>query len=244
MKAIRCLSVCTLGWFTLQAAAILTFDFPGSDPAGDIAVPTVAHLVVNPFTRVNVGTASQTDLFSSSHWTQGGVMDPAEYVGFTFQPESGWGAVLDTVSWDTSRSSTGPQWGRVEFLCNGHSALTGDPFAIGTTLGSQSLDLAGFMGGAGDLLELRFYGWNATGTGNLRLDNVTVNGSLTAIPEPSSLGLMSSVGLGWLAWRRRRSRLTKAAHPHKTGSSDSSAGAITRHGRNGPGGIERAAGRG
>ncbi|HNQ90055.1 MAG TPA: PEP-CTERM sorting domain-containing protein [Verrucomicrobiota bacterium] len=205
MKRIACLFIGTLGWFTLQAAGLLMFDFPGPDPAGDATVPVIEHLAVSPFARVNVGVASQADLFSSSQWTQAGALDPTEYVGFTLEPESGWQLVLDTITWDTSRSSTGPQWGQVALFRNGQSLLTSDPFAITTTLGSQSLDLADFIGDAGDLLEFRFHGWNATGTGNLRLDNVTVNGSLTAIPEPSSLGLMASAALGWLAWRRRGS---------------------------------------
>lgn len=241
MKLIRSLFLCTLGWFTLQAAAILTFDFPGSDPAGDAAVPQVAHVFVNPFTRVNVNAVSQTDLFSSSQWTQSGALDPAEHVGFTFAPEPGWTAVLESVSWDTSRSSTGPQWGQVSLFCNGQSLVSSSPFAIGTTLGNQSLDLADFIGSDADLLELRFYGWSATGTGNLRLDNVTVNGSLTSIPEPSSLGLMGSAALGWLAWQRRRRH---APGSSRTGSSGSTDRAIKGHGRDLSGGTERVAGRG
>jgi hypothetical protein len=50
--------------------------------------------------------------------------------------------------------------------------------------------------------EIRIQGWNATSTGgNFRLDNVVLNGTVTAIPEPATMSLL---GLGALAMVLRR----------------------------------------
>jgi hypothetical protein len=59
-------------------------------------------------------------------------------------------------------------------------------------------------GFASDSFEFRFYGWNATGTGNLRLDNVAVTGAITQVPEPSASGLVLAAGLTSFVWRRLR----------------------------------------
>ncbi|HOW97911.1 MAG TPA: PEP-CTERM sorting domain-containing protein [Kiritimatiellia bacterium] len=45
-------------------------------------------------------------------------------------------------------------------------------------------------------------GWSATSTGNFRVDNVVLNGTITAIPEPGVLALLG-LGLGALFYVRR-----------------------------------------
>jgi hypothetical protein len=44
----------------------------------------------------------------------------------------------------------------------------------------------------------------ATGQ-SLEFDNVNLNGTVTAVPEPGSLALVGVAGAGWAGWRRRRS---------------------------------------
>jgi MYXO-CTERM domain-containing protein len=181
--------------FAVQAQVLFTFDFTGTDPAGDAKTPLADHLTVNPFTRANVNAASQTDVFASSHWTQGTTRDPREYVSFSFQPEEDYELDLASLSWTASRTSTGPQSGLVEVLRNGTTVALTPEFAIGTVAASKRLDLPELTGNGTDRFECRFYGWNASSTGNLRLDNVAVQGSVLAIPEPKTSALAAVAGL-------------------------------------------------
>jgi hypothetical protein len=190
--------------FTVQAQVLFTYEFPGSDPGGDAAVPAPEHLTLGTFARTQVSTASQADAFSSSQWTQGGALDPTEFVSFVFRPDVGYEIALTSLSWDASRSSTGPQLGKVEFFRNGVSLENSGDFGIGTTTGHRVFDFTPAGGLSSDLFEFRFYGWNASGTGNLRLDNVAVAGAITPIPEPSASGLVLAAGLVGMAWCRLR----------------------------------------
>jgi len=197
--------------FTVHAQVLFTYEFPGSDPSGDVTVPMTEHLTLGAFTRTKVNAASQTDSFSSSQWTQGATPDPTEFVSFTFRPDIGYEVALTSLSWDTSRSSTGPQFSRVELFRNGTSFESSEDFSVATTMGPRVFDFTPTGGFASDSFEFRFYGWNASGTGNLRLDNVAVSGAITAVPEPSASGLVLASGLTTFVWRRlRRTRISVA----------------------------------
>ncbi|MGC3959852.1 MAG: PEP-CTERM sorting domain-containing protein [Verrucomicrobiota bacterium] len=55
-------------------------------------------------------------------------------------------------------------------------------------------------------VTFRFYGWNAEGGGGtFSIDNVTFNGSVTAVPEPSAMAIVGGFGmLGLFMAARRR----------------------------------------
>ena len=197
--------------FAVHAQVLFTYTFPGADPAGDASAPTADHLTISPFARANVSAASQNDAFTSSRWTQTSTQDPAEYVSFSFRPDTGYELAVTSLHWDTSRSSTGPQIGRVELFRNGLSLSTSPTFAVGTTSVPQSFDFSPASGTASDLFEFRFYGWQASGTGNLRLDNVAVAGAVTPIPEPPASGLVLATGLIGFAVRLFRRNRQPAA---------------------------------
>lgn len=194
----------------LQAQVLFTFEFPGSDPAGDQTAPAVANVSVSPFTRLNVNAASQADVFASSYWTAGSTRDPGEYASFTLRPDVGYELALDSLSWDTSRTSTGPQTGRVELYRDGSSLAATADFGIGTAMAPQTFDFDNVTVSPADLVEFRFYGWNASSSGNMRFDNVRVTGELTPIPEPKPLALIAGTSLaGLLIFRQRWSPFAK-----------------------------------
>ena len=199
--------------FTVHAQVLFTYEFPGSDPGGDAAVPAPEHLTLGAFTRTKVNAASQADAFSSSQWTQEVAQDPTEFVSFTFRPDIGYEVALTSLSWDTSRSSTGPQFGKVELFRNGISFEASEEFGVATTMGPRVFDFTPTGGLASDSFEFRFYGWSASGTGNLRLDNVAVSGAITPVPEPSASGLVLASGLTGFAWRRLRRARSCVALP-------------------------------
>ncbi|MCX8107510.1 MAG: hypothetical protein N3G20_01760, partial [Verrucomicrobiae bacterium] len=143
------------------------------------------------------------DVFSSSHWTTGSVCDPTEYVFFTIRPEAGYSLDLWKLTWDVSRSSSGPQKGRVSLFKNGILVESSADYTIDTTTTSQVFDFADLNARGSDLLEFRFYGWNATSTGNLRLDNVSAMGRITPVPEPAPIASVTAGSLLMVAIHRR-----------------------------------------
>lgn len=187
----------------VQGQALFTYDFTGSDPAGDLLIPPVEHLILSPFGRINVGAVSQSDVFSSSYWSTGATCDPTEYVYFTLQPEPGYSVRLESLLWDSSRSATGPQTGKVSLLKDGNLLESSSDYVIGTTMASYQFDFEDVVAGPGQTIEFRFHGWNATSTGNLRLDNVSAIGQITPVPEPRTLSAITAGGLVMLAIHRR-----------------------------------------
>ena len=191
----------------LQAQVLFTYDFAGADPGGDAAVPSVTHLALSPFARVNVGVASQADVFASSHWTTDVTRDPGEFVSLTLQPEEGYELHLTGLQWDHSRTTSGPKTGEAELLKNGSSLALSGGFTVGTTTATEMFELGEAMATANDTLEFRFYGWDASSTGNLRLDNVSGLGTVVAtIPEPSAYAMAAGTGLLAFAIHRRLRR--------------------------------------
>jgi len=186
----------------LNGQVLFTYDFAGADPAGDALVPSVEHLTFSPFTRVNVGAVSQSDMFSSSHWNTGQV-DLSEYVSFTLKPETGYSLRLESLQYDVSRSTSGPQSGRVSVLKDGSVIESSVDYTIDTAMTGRTFDFSDVTVRDWETLEFRFYGWNAASTGNLRLDNVSGFGQVTPVPEPSALAAAAAGGLLALAIHRR-----------------------------------------
>jgi hypothetical protein len=199
--------------FTVHAQVLFTYEFPGTDPAGDAVVPAPEHLTLGAFSRTKVNAASQADSFSSSQWTQGAAQDPTEFVAFTFRPDVGYEVALSSLSWDTSRSSTGPQFSKVELFRNGISLESSVDVSVPTAMAPRVFDFTPTSGLASDAFEFRFYGWSASGTGNLRLDNVAVSGAITPVPEPSASGLVLASGLTGFMWRRLRRTRSRTLLP-------------------------------
>jgi len=64
---------------------------------------------------------------------------------------------------------------------------------------------------AGTAVEFRIYGWNASGSGNLRLDNIAITGTVTSVPEPSVYALLGGIAsLALVCARRVHSRRSHA----------------------------------
>ena len=145
--------------------------------------------------------------FTSQNWRS----SDNNYVFFTITPASGYQVTLTSFSYYYASTSTGPSSVSLFASSDGYaSSLTG----------SQSLTQAAGSLVAADWHQnntsitltfsspttFRLTGTGASGsTGALRLDAVTLNGSVSAIPEPSTYAAIFGVAaLGFAGWHRRR----------------------------------------
>ena len=139
--------------------------------------------------------------------TTGASRDPGEFVSFTLQPETGYELHLAGLQWDCSRTTSGPKTSEAELLKNGASLALSGSFTVGTSMANELFDFSDATATASDTLEFRFYGWDASSTGNLRLDNVSGLGTVVpTVPEPAAYALAAATGLLAFAIHRRLRR--------------------------------------
>ena len=177
---------------------------------GDSLLSAIAYSGAGTFSATGTaGFASQGARIAGGHTTSG-TLDPgtAPYLSFTLTMDAGQQFDLTHIELSSRHDANAP--GKVALFAstNGFASsfqIGGDlDISGGTTWGTLNFDdgsAAAFTGA----LEFRIYSWGALGTaaGNWDVDEVWVNGSVTAVPEPASAVLMLG-GLALLAGRRRR----------------------------------------
>jgi hypothetical protein len=157
-----------------------------------------------------------TNSMSATNW------DVGDYFSFGFTVSSGYFAELTNLEIGTRSSSTGPgTMGLFSSLNGFSSAVTTISQAPGGNFVNSVIDLTS-LGQLSGTVEFRLAMVNTTsasgGTvgagGAFRVTNYFVgtdqgsfrfNGSVTAVPEPSTVGLLALTGVAGLAFRRRRS---------------------------------------
>jgi hypothetical protein len=154
--------------------------------------------------------------FSASGWNAG------EYFSFGFTVDSGFFVELANLEIGTRSSSTGPgTMGLFSSVDNFGTAITTISQASGGNFVNSSIDLTA-LGQLSGTVEFRLAmigtgaanGGTVAGTGTFRVTNYFAggdqgsfrfNGSVSAVPEPTSAGLLALTGVAGLAFRRRRS---------------------------------------
>ncbi|NJK90769.1 MAG: PEP-CTERM sorting domain-containing protein [Blastochloris sp.] len=175
---------------------------------GGSVTPSTEATFVNgsdvTFTGTATGGPTVADTLFMSGVNQG---TATHYFTFNLQADSGYQLTLNQVSLDYGRThNNGPTQYSLRVSTDGFSShtelsagsVTGDTFPLGTL--NPSLTLTGITG----VVEFRMYYWNAgaANRGGL-IDNVLVDGTVSAIPEPSTYALLG-LGLGALWWLRRK----------------------------------------
>lgn len=166
--------------------------------------------LASSFTRGGgVNAASAAEAFSASAWSTG-ELGLDDYFTFSLTPASGYEVSLTELQLDERRSGTGIRDWVVRSSLDAFTADIGTVFSVPDTTvmrTDQSVSLAGgTFDQIGGPIEFRIYGYHAEGAaGTWRVDNVELFGTLTPVPEVSSVGWVAGTLLG-LSILRLRSR--------------------------------------
>ena len=133
---------------------------------------------------------------------------PTNYISFTVTPDSGYATTFESVSFYTDANFANEEY-NVQFAAWDGSSLTvlGDvSHTTGVTQNEpvvfKSIDFGDFT--SSDPVEFRLYGYDMSASnGGIRFDDIVLNGTTTAVPEPSLVSLAGLAFLGLLSRRRR-----------------------------------------
>jgi hypothetical protein len=203
-----------------QATPILTFEFGDGSFDGDTLSPTnvasnidVSDLQIGPgITSTGyISTHSTTHTASGAPAYQGlgtwsNSFESTDYFAFTVEPDDGYTVDLDTLTFYTSKNNNGADSWEVRLSPDGFSSTIdsgsgiyqGSPGTEEWTNPTVNLGLNSQT----NLVEIRIYFYNGS-TGNTRLDDVTIDGSVQLIPEAQS-SLLMLLGLGLILGMRCR----------------------------------------
>lgn len=189
--------------------ATYTFASAASD------TPTQTGLAFTSLSGANVTlqySSPNTNTFTTAWVTGGASPNTSEYLSLSLQATSGYALDLSSLTFNSSRSASGPPNVRIEMFIDGTSVATSSDFTIadpgsGTTasMSSSTFNFADQLSiAAATVVEFRFYAWGGTSSsGSLRLDDIAISGALAAVPEPATWGLIAGL-VAFLAARHRR----------------------------------------
>lgn len=195
------------------SAQLVTYTF-GSTAAPVVTPNQVAdHLSAGVFAGLDgsPGTGTGSPTSSGAYFAASGWDDPApgsNYFTFTLTPEEGYQFSTASLSFDYRATGTGPATLSVYSSADSY----GSALAAFSTTHDSAWHSSGLLTVSLDNItattSFRIYGSDASSAlGTLRVDNVTLNGSVTPVPEPSTYSLFGGfAALGFVAFRRLRSR--------------------------------------
>jgi hypothetical protein len=175
---------------------------------------------VSGLSRVGLGASSSINSFGSNGWNITNTFNESDdYLTFSFSVNPGFQVSITELSWTAlNGSSTGPgttRWGY---------RIGSGEFTLQNTFTPTATNTAGSWSGinitdATETIEFRFWAYGTTsigggtsGTGgtvrynNTAGEDLVLNGTVTAVPEPSTIAFLgfASLGLCFMLWRRRR----------------------------------------
>jgi hypothetical protein len=201
-------------------AQILVYAFNTGSPATATVSPTsiAAHTFGSVFSSVDAGTTSDSSPVSSGYSGSSGsfhfvdnnwnsAAPGSNFFQFTITPDAGYEVSVSSLSFGYRRTSTGPTSYTVRSSVDGYSADLGAGSLTGTDVWS-GISAAFPEETSSSLVTFRIYASDASSaSGTLRIDDVKLFGTVSAIPEPSiyalAVGLATLGIVGVRRWRRR-----------------------------------------
>ena len=221
-------------WFASQSQADILLSW---NTFGNLGTETSEPSVFNDLNvaaasltlGAGVTAATNSHRFGGSNWfntgdrTAGSTITQAvtgnDFIQFAVTPNSGFHLTATSLVFSWERSSTGPSSLTLRSSLDGFASDLGAITGLGTSLTTgNTLNISGVSNVAA-ATTFRLYGFggtNALGTGgfdtNISTTNVIFNGSVTAVPEPTSIALVSLMCCtGFVAAFRRRIAKSKIA---------------------------------
>jgi hypothetical protein len=158
------------------SGVLATYDFTGAlgSQTSTVAKSSAANVTAGAVARATGLTATAgANSINSSNWSTAANVDTSKYYTFSLTPKNGCSLDVTSLSITTQASSTGPTKAAVATSDDKFTAMTS---IAPNTAASPSLSVNGATGA----VEVRVYGWAASGTGGtMRLDtSFTVSGAL------------------------------------------------------------------
>jgi len=147
---------------------------------------------------------SAANRYAARGWNAA-AFDTNKYFTFTLTPNAGNAINLTNFIYTGQASGTGPSFFAFRSSLDTFTNNIGTPLAGGATIDLSGAPFQNLTSAS----EFRLYGWNASSTaGTFSVNDFTFNGTITAVPEPTSLALLGIAGCAGLvaAYRRRKSK--------------------------------------
>jgi hypothetical protein len=202
-----------------SSAQLVTYTF-GSTATPVVTANQVAdNLAASAFSGLNgsPSTGGTSPLSSGSYFTAttwGDAYPGTNYFTFTLTPEAGYQFSTTSLSFNYRATGSGPAALAIYSSANSYAS----PLASFASVHDSAWYASGFLSVSLTNLttstSFRIYGSGAeSNSGTLRVDNVILNGTVSAVPEPSTYALLGGVGvLGFTAYRRLRLRHVDLHH--------------------------------
>jgi hypothetical protein len=157
-----------------STGTLVTYDFAGQpgNQTSTVATSSMSGITAGSVSRASTITAvTGANSINGSDWSSS--LDTSRYYTFTLTPPTTCALDITSISIDTQASSTGPTSASVATSNDNFATTTS--FTPGTTA-TVSLSVSG----ATKAVEVRIYGYGASGTGGtLRIEStLTASGSL------------------------------------------------------------------
>jgi hypothetical protein len=228
IKATLMAVTCCLAAGAAQADVVAGWDVSGtgtSNNTGYLPGTILSGETVSGLGRTGVSYASAGNSFNSNSWNLTTTFDPAtaaSYISFTISPTVGNQLTLTSLQYAMNGSNTAPRNGVWGYTTNGGanwtlSSVFTVPFTLSASL--SSWDFSDFSVSTGTTVQFRFWAYGsgagnsinggtpaAGGTiriGNISGNDLVLNGSLAAVPEPATYGIVIAGALALVVFARR-----------------------------------------